>query len=167
MYEDFTKTSVDLPTTAVRIGDLMWTTFPGEMFSNIGKQVKAASPATYAHLMGYTNGYLGYFPERKAYSEGGYEVSRTHFDPAVRTHLFTCYRRADAALSMRGLTVAGPAKGSDRLRREKTPHPTSSLGLSPRERESDISYRSAGILQKSSAFLSQFECGGRTIVSKG
>jgi len=81
LYNDFTKTSVDLPTTAVRIGDLMWTTFPGEMFSNIGKQVKAASPATYAHLMGYTNGYVGYFPEQKAYSEGGYEVSRTHFDP--------------------------------------------------------------------------------------
>jgi hypothetical protein len=81
LYRDFTKTSVDLPTTAVRIGDLMWTTFPGEMFHNIGMQVKAASPATYAHLMGYTNGSVGYFPEQKAYSEGGYEVSRTHFDP--------------------------------------------------------------------------------------
>jgi hypothetical protein len=81
LYRDFTKTTVEVPTTAVRIGDLMWTTFPGEMFSNIGKQVKAAEPATNAYLMGYTNGSVGYFPEQKAYSEGGYEVSRTHFDP--------------------------------------------------------------------------------------
>jgi hypothetical protein len=81
LYQDFTKTAVEVPTTAVRIGDMMWTTFPGEMFSNIGKQVKAASPATYAHLMGYTNGDVGYFPEQKSYSEGGYEVSVTHFDP--------------------------------------------------------------------------------------
>jgi hypothetical protein len=95
--QDFTKTSVDLPTTAVRIGDLMWTTFPGEMFSNIGKQVKAASPATYAHLMGYTNGSVGYFPEQKAYSEGGYEVSRTHFDPQSEP----IYLRAIAALMQR------------------------------------------------------------------
>ncbi|MGO8789513.1 MAG: neutral/alkaline non-lysosomal ceramidase N-terminal domain-containing protein [Terriglobia bacterium] len=94
---DFTKTSVDLPTTAVRIGDLMWTTFPGEMFSNIGKQVKAASPATYAHLMGYTNGYFGYFPEQKAYSEGGYEISRTHFDPQSER----IYLRAIAELMQR------------------------------------------------------------------
>jgi len=89
--------SVDLPTTAVRIGDLMWTTFPGEMFSNIGKQVKAVSPATYAHLMGYTNGYVGYFPEQKAYSEGGYEVSRTHFDPQSEP----IYLRQIAALMQR------------------------------------------------------------------
>jgi len=97
LFEDFTKTSVDLPTTAVRIGDLMWTTFPGEMFSNIGKQVKAASPATYAHLMGYTSGYAGYFPEQKAYSEGGYEVSQTQFDPQSEP----IYLRAIAALMQR------------------------------------------------------------------
>ncbi|PYV04566.1 MAG: hypothetical protein DMG26_07160 [Acidobacteria bacterium] len=82
LLTDFTATSVKVPTTVVRIGDLMWTTFPGEMFNNIGKQVKAGSPAIYAHVMGYTNGYIGYFPEQKAYAEGGYEVAVTHLDPA-------------------------------------------------------------------------------------
>ena len=53
------------------------------MFSNIGKSVKAASPAPYAFLMGYTNGYIGYFPERQAYADGGYEVASTHLDPAA------------------------------------------------------------------------------------
>ena len=97
LFQDFTATAVKVPTTAVRIGDLMWTTFPGELFSNIGKQVKAASPATYAHLMGHTNGYIGYFPEQKAYAEGGYEVAVTHLDPASER----IYLRAVAELLMR------------------------------------------------------------------
>jgi hypothetical protein len=82
LRENFANTVVRVPTTAVRIGDLMWVTFPGEMFSGIGKLVKAASHATCAHMMGYTNGSVGYFPEQKAYAEGGYEVAATHLDPA-------------------------------------------------------------------------------------
>jgi len=47
--------------------------------------------------MGYTNGYVGYFPEQKAYTEGGYEVAVTQFDPAAE-HI---YLRAIAALMER------------------------------------------------------------------
>ena len=97
LFNDFSGTAVKVPTTIVRIGDLMWTTFPGEMFSNIGKQVKAASPAIHAHVMGYTNGYIGYFPEQKAYAEGGYEVAVTHLDPASER----IYLRSIAQLMLR------------------------------------------------------------------
>jgi len=97
LFQDFTATAVKVPTTVVRIGDLIWTTFPGEMFSNIGKQVKAASPARDAYVMGYTNGYIGYFPERKAYAEGGYEVAVTHLDPAAES----IYLRSLAKVFMR------------------------------------------------------------------
>ena len=97
LFTDFTHTSVAAPTTVVRLGDMMWTTFPGEMFSGIGKKVKAASPATFAYLMGYTNGYIGYFPERQAYAEGGYEVASTHLDPAAEG----IYLRAIAELMKR------------------------------------------------------------------
>ncbi|HEV2379503.1 MAG TPA: neutral/alkaline non-lysosomal ceramidase N-terminal domain-containing protein [Terriglobia bacterium] len=97
LFDDFRATAVKVPTTIVRIGDLMWTTFPGEMFSNIGKQVKAASPAIHAHVMGYTNGYIGYFPEQKAYAEGGYEVAVTHLDPASER----IYLRSIAQLMLR------------------------------------------------------------------
>jgi hypothetical protein len=82
LYDDFTNTVVKIPTSAVRIGNLMWITFPGEMFHAIGQRVKAMAPANHAHLMGYANGGVGYFPERKAYAEGGYEVAATHLDPA-------------------------------------------------------------------------------------
>ncbi len=97
LFDDFKNTAVSVPTTVVRLGDLTWTTFPGEMFHAIGKQVKASSPATHAHLMGYTNGSIGYFPERRAYGEGGYEVSRTHLDPAAEP----VYLRAIADLMQR------------------------------------------------------------------
>jgi neutral ceramidase len=82
---DFRKTEVHVPTTAVRLGDLMWVTFPGEMFHAIGERVKAACPAAHAHLMGYTNGYIGYFPEQKAFAEGGYEPATSHLDPTAET----------------------------------------------------------------------------------
>jgi hypothetical protein len=97
LFDDFSQTTVKVPTTVVRMGDMMWTTFPGEMFHNIGIKVKEASPATYAHLMGYTNGSVGYFPEQSAYSEGGYEVSRTRFDPQSER----IYLKAIAALMER------------------------------------------------------------------
>lgn len=88
LLDDFKNTVVQAPTTAVRMGDLMWVTFPGEMFHAIGQRVKSACPATHAFLMGYTNGYIGYFPEQKAYAEGGYEPATSHLDPvAERTYM--------------------------------------------------------------------------------
>ncbi len=83
LFDDFKNTTVKVPTTAVRFCDLMWVVFPGEMFNGIGKRVKAACPATFPHVMGYANGSIGYFPEQKAYGEGGYEVAKTHLDPAA------------------------------------------------------------------------------------
>jgi len=81
LFTDFKGTAIQTPTTAVRIGDLMWVTFPGEMFHAIGQKVKAACPAAHAYLMGYTNGYIGYFPEQQAFAEGGYEPAVSHLDP--------------------------------------------------------------------------------------
>lgn len=83
LFQDFRNTMVRVPTTVVRIGQLMWVTFPGEMFNTIGKRVKAACPASHAHLMGYTNGSIGYFTEQKAFAEGGYEPARSHLAPVA------------------------------------------------------------------------------------
>lgn len=81
LAENFRDPAVRAPTTAVRIGDMMWVSFPGELFNTIGKHVKAACPATTAYLMGYTNGSIGYFPEQKAFGEGGYEPAMSHLAP--------------------------------------------------------------------------------------
>jgi len=33
--------------------------------------------------MGYSNGYIGYFPKQKAFAEGGDETAVSHHDPAA------------------------------------------------------------------------------------
>lgn len=90
LFEHFRDPVLPAPTTVVRIGDLMWVTYPGELFHAIGKYVKAACPAPYAHLMGYTNGGIGYMPEQKAFAEGGYEPAVSRLAPVAEQ----VYKRA-------------------------------------------------------------------------
>ena len=56
---------------AMRLGPVRWISLPGEPFVETGLALKQAG-ATF--VVGYANGYLGYFPIRRAYTEGGYEV---------------------------------------------------------------------------------------------
>jgi neutral ceramidase len=58
---------------AVRIGDGVIVTAPGEPFTEIGIAVKERSPGSPTLYAGYTNGAVGYFPTPAAYPEGGYE----------------------------------------------------------------------------------------------
>jgi hypothetical protein len=86
LFQDFRNTAVEAPSTAVRIGDLTWVSFPGEMFHEIGRKVKHASPTRITFLSGYTNGSIGYFPTQAAFSEGGYEPATSHLDPTAEGH---------------------------------------------------------------------------------
>jgi neutral ceramidase len=65
--------SVRAPVNAVRIGDGVIVTAPGEAFTEIGMAVKERSPGRPTLYAGYTNGAVGYFPTASAYPEGGYE----------------------------------------------------------------------------------------------
>ena len=56
---------------AVRLGPIRWISLPGEPFVETGLALKLAGAN---FVVGYANGYLGYFPLRRAYEEGGYEV---------------------------------------------------------------------------------------------
>lgn len=55
----------------MRLGPLRWISIPGEPFVETGLALKKAGAN---FVVGYANGYLGYFPIRRAYAEGGYEV---------------------------------------------------------------------------------------------
>lgn len=60
-------------------GNHGFVTYPGELFSRIGKKVKrifAASGYTVA-VCGYANGYFGYLPTHQAHEAGGYECRTT------------------------------------------------------------------------------------------
>ena len=48
---------------------------PGEPFVELQLDLKARSPLPYTFLLGYTNGYVGYFPTLQAAREGGYGAS--------------------------------------------------------------------------------------------
>ena len=66
-------TSAEGPITAVRIGNGVIATGPGEIFGEIGMAVKERSPAEVTLYAGYTNGIISYFPTAAEFPLGGYE----------------------------------------------------------------------------------------------
>jgi hypothetical protein len=77
--------TIDGPVHAVRVGDGVIVTGPGEVFTEIGMAVKERSPGRPTFYAGYTNGAIGYFPAASAYPEGGYEpviANRSYGTPA-------------------------------------------------------------------------------------
>ena len=77
--------SVAIPVSIVRLNDLMFITFPGELFAEIGMELKKRSPCANTFIVGYCNGSIGYLPTRQAYPEGGYEVNVTHCAPEAES----------------------------------------------------------------------------------
>ena len=59
---------------AVRFGPVALATSGGEIFAQIGVEVKKRSPIPHTLFAAYSNGNIGYVPTPDAYSEGGYEV---------------------------------------------------------------------------------------------
>jgi hypothetical protein len=54
--------------------DLAWVSLPGEIFVDLGLQIKRGSPFKQTMIAELANGSIGYIPTRVAYSEGNYEV---------------------------------------------------------------------------------------------
>ena len=67
------RTGVTASIGALRIGDGLIVTGPGEIFTEIGLAVKERSPADVTLYAGYTNGCVSYFPTESEYPRGGYE----------------------------------------------------------------------------------------------
>ena len=63
---------------ALRIGDTVIATMPGEAFSELALQVKQRSGATTTLFAGYANGVLTYLPAAAEYPDGGYECDYAH-----------------------------------------------------------------------------------------
>ncbi len=59
----------------LRMGkDLVWLGLPGEIFVELGLDIKQNSKASFTIIATQTNAALGYIPKSKAYPEGTYEV---------------------------------------------------------------------------------------------
>lgn len=68
---------------AIRVGPAVFVGVPLELFADVGLRVKERSPFAVTHVSGYTNGAFGYLPNRRAFTEGGYEVDATYFLPGA------------------------------------------------------------------------------------
>lgn len=58
-----------------KIGDFVLVTFPGELFVQIGLNIKKASPYKNTFIASYSNGYIHYAPTEEALDVGDYEDS--------------------------------------------------------------------------------------------
>jgi hypothetical protein len=81
MYE---SQHLDIPAeqVCIALGDTAFISFPGELYTEIGMRIKAASPFRRTYIFGLANGHVGYVSSRKAIEEGGYaeEVRRVDAD---------------------------------------------------------------------------------------
>ena len=65
----------------LKIGDFVLITFSGEVFAQIGLNIKKNSPYEYTFVSGYTNGSVGYSPTPDAYDGDAYEGSLSKLAP--------------------------------------------------------------------------------------
>ena len=63
---------LDVELTALRVGDFRLVTFPGELTSEIGLNIKQAAGQAGTFVAGYTNGYIYYAPTAKQRLNTGY-----------------------------------------------------------------------------------------------
>lgn len=67
--------------TAGRVGDVAVVGLGGEVFNDIGKAIKAASPFPHTLIITHCNGAAGYLPTKEACPDGGYGVDNSPFAP--------------------------------------------------------------------------------------
>lgn len=61
------------------VGDIAFVGLGGEVFNEIGKAIKTASPFPHTFIFTHCNGAAGYIPTSPSYPEGGYEVQSSAF----------------------------------------------------------------------------------------
>jgi neutral ceramidase len=58
----------------IALGDnVAWVSLPGEIFVELGIQIKNRSPFTHTMIAELANGSIGYIPTRRGFDEGNYE----------------------------------------------------------------------------------------------
>jgi hypothetical protein len=66
---------------AIRLGDMVFVTFPNEVYSEIGLAVKKLSPYKKTFVFTVAGGHGGYIPTAAEYLEGGYVANGSPFAP--------------------------------------------------------------------------------------
>lgn len=66
--------SIEVEIQVLSLGNIAFVALPGEIFVELGLEIKRKSPFPYTFVIELANGYVGYVPTREAFEEGGYEV---------------------------------------------------------------------------------------------
>jgi hypothetical protein len=67
--------------TAAKIGEIGFVGLGGEVLTEIGLSIKAASPFKHTFVITHCNGTAGYLAPEHLYIEGGYEINSSRFAP--------------------------------------------------------------------------------------
>jgi hypothetical protein len=73
--------------TALGLGDILFVGLGGEPFTAYKDIVHTLAKGRTVFCSCCTNGYQGYLPHKRAFDEGGYEVSNTFFTPTLEDAL--------------------------------------------------------------------------------
>lgn len=76
-----------MPMQAIRIGNTVFVTFPAEVFTEIGLEVKQKSPFPNTFILGVAGGFNGYIATAAEYIEGGYAVNGSPYAPQAEQAL--------------------------------------------------------------------------------
>lgn len=79
--------------TIACVGDIAFVGLGGEVFDEIGRAIKTASPFPHTFVFTHCNGAAGYVPTSSSYAEGGYEVQSSTFAPGADERLADEARR--------------------------------------------------------------------------
>jgi neutral ceramidase len=67
--------------TVAKVGNIAFVGLGGEVLTEIGMSIKAASPFKHTFVITHCNGSAGYLPPEHLYVEGGYEINSSPFGP--------------------------------------------------------------------------------------
>jgi hypothetical protein len=74
---------------AIRVGDLAIVGLPGEVFCELGMEIRRRSKAPHTVVVELSNDAIGYLPTRESFAQGGYEptVGSTFYEPGAGERL--------------------------------------------------------------------------------
>jgi hypothetical protein len=75
------EATIDMELWAAKIGDCVLAASPAELLTEVGMNIKKASPFKYTFVAGYSNGYVHYGAPAADYEKGGYEVTECLLAP--------------------------------------------------------------------------------------
>ncbi len=73
--------TVSTEVQGIRIGDFVLITSPAEVLTEVGLNIKKASPYEHTFISAFSNGYIHYGPPAADYDKGGYEVTECFLAP--------------------------------------------------------------------------------------